>query len=114
MTIDHMIEAAAKASGVPIRRIDDGWEVRFEDMRGNDYEPNINGQQSFELAAALRISVEHNHPADNRPWVSAGVDGYTGHAQHFVEDVPDESQRADRMRLAILRCAAAQVPKEVA
>ena len=56
MTIDHMIEAAAKASGVPIRRIDDGWEVRFEDMRGNDYEPNINGQQSFELAAALRIS----------------------------------------------------------
>ncbi|AOV02411.1 hypothetical protein [Delftia tsuruhatensis] len=115
MTIDHMIEAAAKASGVPIRRIDDGWEVRFEDMRGNDYEPNINGQQSFELAAALRISVEHNDPYDRHPWVCASVFCHGATAdQKYLEDVPDESQRADRMRLAILRCAAAQAPKEQA
>ncbi|EPD35886.1 MULTISPECIES: hypothetical protein [Delftia] len=112
MTIDQIIEAAAKAAGVPIRRIDDGWEVSFVDSYGEAYEPNIDNAQSFWLAAALRINVEHNHPADNRPWVSASVDGYVGPGQQFVEDVPDESQRADRMRLAILRCAAAQAPKE--
>lgn len=119
MTEREMLEAAARAMGLQ----QTGWLDGHEPMQAvlvadGDYQrlwnPLNDGAQALDLAAALRISVEHNHPADNRPWVSAGVDGYTGHAQHFVEDVPDESQRADRMRLAILRCAAAQAPKEQA
>lgn len=113
MTIDQMIEASAKAAGFIVHRLDDGWNVSFLDIYGNDYEPNIDSAQSFGLAAALRISVEHNHAEEARPWVCASIDGGPLRMRKaFVEDVPDESQRADRMRLAILRCAAAQAPKE--
>jgi hypothetical protein len=77
--------------------------------------PRKDDGDSFRLAAALRISVEHNHAEENRPWVCASIDGGPLRMRKaFVEDVPDESQRADRMRLAILRCAAAQAPKEAA
>lgn len=114
----EMLEAAARAVGwghakyADRNRLVVAGELWVNEDIGF-WNPRLSSQDSFELAAALRISVEHNHPADNHPWVSAGVDGYVGHAQHFVEDVPDESQRADRMRLAILRCTAAQAPKEV-
>lgn len=130
MTEREMLEAAARAVGLRILDTHEEWP---DDCTGwvhlnaaglsqpfdrskwmPAWDPLRISDQAFALAATLRINVEHNHPADNRPWVSAGVDGYTGHAQHFVEDVPDESQRVDRMRLAILRCAAAQPPKEVA
>lgn len=99
MTEREMLEAAARAAGKSQH-----WVVHSL----------LQGGYAEELMAALRISVEHNHPADNHPWVCASVDGYVGPGQQFVEDVPDESQRADRMRLAILRCAAAHAPKEVA
>ncbi|MDX4957895.1 hypothetical protein [Delftia acidovorans] len=77
------------------------------------WNPRVDSGQNFQLAAALRISVEHNDPYDHHPWVCASVwtDGDSSE-QQYLEDVPDESQRADRMRLAILRCAAAQAPKE--
>lgn len=79
------------------------------------FDPRKEGADAFELAAALRISVEHNHAEETRPWVCASIDGGPLRMRKaFVEDVPEESQRADRMRLAILRCAAAQAPKEVA
>ncbi|MGQ8875938.1 hypothetical protein ACUTR7_00390 [Delftia sp. NA_296.1] len=79
------------------------------------WNPRVDSGQSLQLAAALRISVEHNPPSCNRPWVCAKVDNrVSSPVQLFMEDVPDESQRADRMRLAILRCAAAQAPKEAA
>lgn len=103
MTERQMLEAAALAIGESQH-----WVVHSL----------LQGGYAEELMAALRISVEHNHPADNHPWVSASVDGYSPTAERacfgFMEDVPDESQRADRMRLAILRCAAAQAPKEAA
>lgn len=111
MTIDEMMEAAAKAAGVAIRRIENIDSVIFVDDAGSFWEPNINSWQSLELAATLRINVEHNHPSDNHAWVWAGIEGES-EERMFLEDVPDESQRADRMRLAILRCAAAQAPKE--
>lgn len=113
MTEREMLEAAARAMGLQ----QTGWLDGHEPMQAvlvadGDYQrlwnPLNDGAQALDLAAALRISVEHNHPADNHPWVCASVDGYVGRGQQFVEDVPDESQRADRMRLAILRCAAAQ------
>lgn len=121
----EILEAAARALG---------WEgAEYQDMRGwgevryglseaiwseeNDgyWNPRVSGEDSQMLAAALRISVEHNDPYDRHPWVCASVfcHGATSD-QKYLEDVPDESQRADRMRLAILRCAAAQAPKEVA
>lgn len=116
----EMLEAAARAMGWEGAEYQDmqGWgEVRYgfsTAMWVNEeigyWNPRVGSHDALELAAALRISVEHNHPADNHPWVCASVDGYVGPGQQFVEDVPDESQRADRMRLAILRCAAAQAP----
>jgi hypothetical protein len=122
MTEREMLEAAARAMGWKDPKVHDmrGWgEVRyglseavFSEEHGEYWNPRVSGEDSQMLAAALRISVEHNHPADNHPWVCASVDGYVGRGQQFVEDVPDESQRADHMRLAILRCAAAQAPKE--
>lgn len=77
------------------------------------WNPRLSSQDSFELAATLRISVEHSRPNDSYGWVIASVDD--GEVRScYQENVPDESQRADRMRLAILRCAAAQAPKEQA
>jgi len=122
MTEREMLEAAARAMG---------WEgAEYQDMQGwgearyglstamwvNEeigyWNPRVGSHDALELAAALRISVEHNPSEETRPWVCAIVDG--GPMRLFIEDVPDESQRADRMRLAILRCAAAQAPKEQA
>lgn len=124
----EMTEAAARAVGLRILEAHEEWP---DDCTGwvhlnttvvlqpwdrsrcmPAWNPRHSKEQSMDLMAALRISVEHNHPADNHPWVCASVDGYVGPGQQFVEDVPDESQRADRMRLAVLRCAAAQAPKE--
>lgn len=93
----EMLEAAARAAGKSQH-----WVVHAL----------LQGGYAEDLMAALRISVEHNPNEESRPWVCASVD--CGPMRLFIEDVPDESQRADRMRLAILRCAAAQVPKEVA
>jgi hypothetical protein len=128
MTEREMLEAAARARGMHVLAEGEPWPSEcegwfFKEVDGRAYLWNLDGparpwnprhcgEQAMDLAAALRISVEHNHPADNHPWVSASVDGYTPTPERacfgFMEDVPDESQRADRMRLAILRCAAAQ------
>jgi len=96
----EMLEAAARAAGKSQH-----WVVHAL----------LQGGYAEDLMAALRISVEHNDPYDRHPWVCASVwtDGDSS-AQQYLEDVPDESQRADRMRLAILRCAADQAPKEQA
>lgn len=122
MTEREMLEAAARAVGWEGAEYQDmqGWgEVRYglsTAMWVNEeigyWNPRVGSHDALELAAALRISVEHNPNEETRPWVCASVDG--GPMRLFIEDVPDESQRADRMRLAILRCAAAQAPKEVA
>lgn len=121
MTEREMLEAAARARGITIT-----WEhgqefpERVELFRGHleNYEPwspRLYNSDAFELAAALRIGVEHNLPGDKHPWVCASFDpADCSQTCDFMEDVPDESQRADRMRLAILRCAAAQAPKEQA
>lgn len=119
MTEREMLEAAARAMGLTGYSGEDWIGAYFcvpADWSVPRSEPVIyrwgtEDSDSFRLAAALRISVEHNHPADNHPWVCASVDSVDGQ-RDFMEEVPDESQRAGRMRLAILRCAAAQAPKE--
>lgn len=124
MTEREMLEAAARAMG---------WEgAEYQDMQGwgearyglstamwvNEeigyWNPRVGSHDALELAAALRISVEHNSNTCRQPWVRARIDVSAWEAKVYQEDVPDESQRADRMRLAILRCAAAQAPKEQA
>jgi len=115
----EMLEAAARAAGVEPALIDQDGEIEGYDVNGDSivlkgWNPRADDGDAFRLAAALRISVEHSHPEqEHNPWVLATIEGPTGVIQ-VMEDVPDESQRADRMRLAILRCAAAQAPKEVA
>lgn len=121
MTEREMLEAAARAMGWEGAEYQDmqGWgEVRYgfsTAMWVNEeigyWNPRVGSHDALELAAALRISVEHNHAEENRPWVCASIDGGPLRMRKaFVEDVPDESLRADRMRLAILRCAAAHPP----
>lgn len=123
MTEREMLEAAARAMGWEGAEYQDmqGWgEVRYglsTAMWVNEeigyWNPRVGSHDALELAAALRISVEHNGPDEKEPWVLAYIE--TEYAiERYAENVPDESQRADRMRLAILRCAAAQSPKEVA
>lgn len=106
----EMLEAAAKAAGYRF-----GWVGLDRDtpetLEKGTWNPRAFDGDALRLAATLRISVEHNDPHDRHPWVCASVwtDGDSSE-QQYLEDVPDEAQRADRMRLAILRCAAAQPP----
>ena len=114
----EMLEAAARAAGVEPALIDQDGEIEGYDVNGDPivlkgWNPRADDGDAFRLAAALRIGVEHNLPGDKHPWVCASFDpADCSQVCDFIEDVPDESQRADRMRLAILRCAAAQAPKE--
>ena len=124
----EMTEAAARAVGLRILEAHEEWP---DDCTGwvhlnttgvlqpwdrsrcmPAWNPRHSKEQSMDLMAALRISVEHNSDTCRQPWVRARIDVSAWEAKIYQEDVPDESQRADRMRLAILRCAAAQVPKE--
>lgn len=109
----EMLEAAALAVGKKLKWMGVANGPSEGDVFCANWHPRTCGNDSMDLAAALRINVEHNHPSDNQAWVWAGIEGES-EERMFLEDVPDESQRADRMRLAILRCAAAQAPKEVA
>lgn len=123
----EMLEEAARAMGMHVLAEGEPWLSEcegwfFKEVDGRAYLWNLDGparpwnprhcgEQAMELAAALRISVEHSRPNDSYGWVIASVDD--GEVRScYQENVPDESQRADRMRLAILRCAAAQAPKE--
>ncbi|QPS74853.1 hypothetical protein [Delftia acidovorans] len=111
----ELLEAAARAVGCAHLGVWDDGMGCLSNGEGWWFDPRKEGADAFELAAALRISLEHNPPSCNRPWVCAKVDDrVSSPVQLFMEDVPEESQRADRMRLAILRCAAAQAPKEQA
>lgn len=113
----EMLEAAARAMGLQ----QTGWLDGHEPMQAvlvadGDYQrlwnPLNDGAQALDLAAALRISVEHDHPHEPCGWVLASINGENERVS-FIEDVPTEELRADRMRLAILRCAAAQALKSL-
>ncbi|MDH0849192.1 hypothetical protein N5D66_14730 [Delftia tsuruhatensis] len=111
MTEREMTAAAALAMGLRVKWEDVHgcfWIVTELGMPVRPWEPQDSNSECFDIAAALRISVVHNDPGDNRPFVYAECCSRVGRVQRFMEDVPDEYQRADRMRLSILRCAAGQ------
>ena len=106
----EMLEAAARAAGYRFAWVGPDRDTP-ETLEKGTWNPRAFDGDALRLAAALRISVEHNLPGDKHPWVCASFDpADCSQVCDFMEDVPDESQRADRMRLAILRCAAAQPP----
>lgn len=111
MTEREMTAAAALAMGLLVKWEDVHscfWIVTELGMPVRPWEPRDSNSECFDMAAMLHISVEHNDPDDHRPFVSAECCSSVGRVERFIEDVPTEDLRADRMRLAILQCAAAQ------
>lgn len=112
MTTREMTEAAARALGLRLNweEVHDCHWIDFnQGIASEPWTPRTDSAQCFTLAAALRISVEHNPPSDPYGWVIARIDD--GQVlSSYQENVHDESQRADAMRLAILRCAASRSP----
>ena len=101
-----LLELAAKAAGYDYRPAQG--VIVVDGIPGN-WNPLDDGGDAFDLAVHLRLSVDHNQPADQQPWVSASRSGCEGcyAPVSCVEDEFDESQRADATRRAIVRAAAA-------
>lgn len=113
MTCREMTAAAAAAVGLRVKWEEVHgchWIVTELGIEVRPWEPRDDKADSFDLAAALRIGVQHSPAEEKRPWVCASVCAYVGRAHQFLEDVPNELDRGAAMRLAILRCAAAQQP----
>lgn len=66
-------------------------------------------RDAFQLAVGLRIDIEHNHPVDHEPWVSAERKGLKGYYAPvlWVEEGFDETQRLAATRRVIVSAAAA-------
>lgn len=63
----------------------------------------------YRLAVALRLSVDHNHSADQQRWVAVDRNGCEGcyAPVSAVEDGFEEGDRQAATRRAIVRAAAA-------
>ena len=105
----RLLEMAAQAAGIEhgSDRLECGLSLTDPDGRYRSlprWNPLDDDGDAFDLVVRLRLSVDHNHPADQQPWVSADRGGCEG---CYIEDEFDESQRADATRRAIVRAAAA-------
>lgn len=111
----ELLELAAKAAGFVIT----GWNrQRGEDVAvlsdGSYWQPLLkNGitdcdGDALRLAMKLRLAIDHNHPADQQPWVVAERQGCEGCYAPVacIEDDFDEGLRGDGTRRAIVRAAA--------
>ncbi|WP_052862730.1 MULTISPECIES: hypothetical protein [Delftia] len=99
----EMLEAAASAAGLKITFDEVG--TAHTQWNGLPWEPIRRNDDSFRLAAALRIGLEHSAPGIEKPWVAAR---FKDERREILcnEPVCNESERAEAMRMAILRCAA--------
>lgn len=64
---------------------------------------------ALRLAVKLRLSIDHNHSADQQRWVAAdrnGCEGCYAPVSCVEDDFDDESQRSSATRRAITRAAA--------
>lgn len=73
------------------------------------WNPLTDDGDALRLAVKLRLSIDHNHLADQQRWVAADRNGCEGVCSPVsaVEDEFEESGRADATRRAIVRAAAA-------
>lgn len=113
----EMLEMAAKAAGISHLLgawFDDGRQAGFLSGRlGNGrsvWNPITDDGDALRLAVKLRLSIDHNHPADQQHWVAAdrnGCEGCYAPVSCVEDDFEDESQRSSATRRAIVRAAAA-------
>lgn len=121
MTDRELLELAAKAAGIRIDKSEtngggvgnDGFCVTGDAML--DWHNNIRWNplkddgDALRLAVKLRLSIDHNHPADQQHWVAAdrnGCEGCYAPVSCVEDDFEDEPQRSSATRRAIVRAAA--------
>jgi hypothetical protein len=72
------------------------------------WRPLTDDGDALRLAVKLRISIDHNHSADQQRWVAADRNGCEGcySPVSAVEDEFEESERPAATRRAVVRAAA--------
>lgn len=112
MTDRELLEMAAKAAGYEDWKYCEpilGEPALYIPKAGGVWTPLTDDGDALRLAAALRLSIDHNHPADQQRWVAADRNGCEGcyAPVSCVEDAfEDESHRMAATRRAIVRAAA--------
>ncbi|MGU4146588.1 hypothetical protein [Pseudomonas aeruginosa] len=96
----ELLELAARAAGIdPVL----AEPINFSTGVEYYWNPRDDDGDALRLAVKLRMEIDHNHPADERAWVSVRTQGERTCA---VEEFDDESLRAAATRIAITRAAA--------
>ncbi|MFU4253938.1 hypothetical protein ACOAQN_13690 [Pseudomonas aeruginosa] len=96
----ELLELAARAAGIdPVL----AEPINFSTGVEYYWNPRDDDGDALRLAVKLRMEIDHNHPADERAWVSVRTQGERTCA---VEEFDDESLRAAATRMAITRAAA--------
>lgn len=108
----ELLELAAKAAGLKVRIWNGHTGVMCsidDDRHGRMWMPLTDDGDALRLAVKLRLSIDHNHIADQQRWVAADRNGCEGVCSPVsaVEDEFEESGRAAATRRAIVRAAAA-------
>lgn len=116
------LELAAKSAGLVIgfskTSPEQGRPYVWNDekKKGRWWNPIENDGDALRLAVKLRLSIDHNHSADQQRWVAAdrnGCEGCYAPVSCVEDDFDDESQRSSATRRAIVRAAAEiQLQKE--
>lgn len=108
----ELLEMAAKAAGLKVRTWDGHTGVMCsidDDRHGRMWMPLIDDGDALRLAVKLRLSIDHNHPADQQHWVAAdrnGCEGCYAPVSCVEDDFEAELQRGSATRRAIVRAAA--------
>lgn len=113
MTDRELLELAAKAAGIEhgADRTECGLSLTGPDGRHRSlprWNPLEDDGDALRLAVKLRLSVDHNHTADQHRWVAVDRNGCEG-CYDPVSCVEDEFEEGDRFaatRRAIARVAA--------
>lgn len=111
MTDQQLLELAAKAAGIgPVLCYEAARNcLRIGDRKSYTiWRPKQDDGDSFRLACALRIGIDHSNVLDQTSWVTAERWGHVSRQHPVVIDEPveDESQRAQITRDVVLRAAA--------
>ena len=112
---NELLELAAKAAGIPIvprTRGNPLWPFKHDEAKSGKrghWNPLEDDGDALRLAMKLRLSIDHNPPADPELWVVAhrnGCEGCYAPVMCVEDDFEDESQRGPATRCAIVRAAA--------